>query len=74
MQADLEEVKTLLIKEREAPKKATEALLIKECEAAEQEDEQVLVVQEVPIIDHEMVTKLTAENEQLKVSSHGCSF
>ncbi|KAH9650533.1 Myosin2 [Citrus sinensis] len=66
MQQQFEETKTLLIKEREAAKKTTEALLIMEREAAEKEAVQVPVIREVPVIDHEMVNKLTAENEELK--------
>lgn len=69
MQQQFEETKTLLIKEREAAKKTTEALLIMEREAAEKEAVQVPVIREVPVIDHEMVNKLTAENEELKVGS-----
>ncbi|KAH9681458.1 Myosin2 [Citrus sinensis] len=66
MQQQFEETKTLLIKEREAAKKTTEALLIMEREAAEKEAVQVPVIREVPVIDHVMVNKLTAENEELK--------
>ncbi|KAG4131256.1 hypothetical protein ERO13_D09G195300v2 [Gossypium hirsutum] len=51
MQLELEETKELLIKEREAAKKIAE---------------QVPAVQEIPVIDDELVNKLTAENEQLK--------
>lgn len=69
MQQQFEETKTLLIKEREAAKKTTEALLIMEREAAEKEAVQVPVIREVPVIDHVMVNKLTAENEELKVGS-----
>lgn len=70
LQQQFQETKTLLIKEREAAKKAAEALLIMEREAAEKEAVQIPVIQEVPVIDHEMVNKLTAENEELKVGSH----
>ncbi|KAK8338072.1 hypothetical protein V6Z12_A09G226900 [Gossypium hirsutum] len=51
MQLELEKTKELLIKEREAAKKIAE---------------QVPAVQEIPVIDDELVNKLTAENEQLK--------
>ncbi|KAK1591991.1 hypothetical protein Q3G72_017291 [Acer saccharum] len=44
----------------------TKALLIKEQEAAKRVAEQVPVVQEVPVIDQDMMNKLTAENQQLK--------
>jgi myosin-5 len=52
MQLELQESKALLIKEREAAKKAAE---------------QFPITQEVPVIDNELVNKLTAENEMLKV-------
>ncbi|XWS13545.1 hypothetical protein CRYUN_Cryun36dG0045800 [Craigia yunnanensis] len=44
----------------------TKELLIKEREAAKNIAEQVPVIQEVPVIDDELMNKLTAENEQLK--------
>ncbi|XVF38109.1 hypothetical protein REPUB_Repub20aG0070100 [Reevesia pubescens] len=44
----------------------TKELLIKECEAAKNICEQVPVIQGVPIMDDELMNKLTAENEQLK--------
>ncbi|KAI3459593.1 hypothetical protein Pfo_016256 [Paulownia fortunei] len=44
----------------------TKEQLTKELEAAKKIAEQVPVVQEVPVIDHELVDKLTAENEKLK--------
>nr|KJB37743.1 hypothetical protein B456_006G218700 [Gossypium raimondii]KJB37744.1 hypothetical protein B456_006G218700 [Gossypium raimondii] len=56
MQLELEETKELLIKEREAAKKIAE---------------QVPAVQEIPVIDDELVNKLTAENEQLKILDMG---
>jgi myosin-5 len=40
---------------------------MKELEVAKTTAEQVPVVFEVPVIDHEMFNKLTAENEELKV-------
>ncbi|XP_052874487.1 myosin-6-like [Gossypium arboreum] len=46
--------------------KKKEKLLIKEREAAKKIAEQVPAVQEIPVIDDELVNKLTAENEQLK--------
>jgi hypothetical protein len=45
----------------------SKALLIKECEAAKKAAEQFPITQEVPVIDNELVNKLTAENEMLKV-------
>lgn len=59
MQLEFQETKELLIKEREAAKKV---------------EEQVPVVQEVKVVDHEIMNKLTAENEQLKVPSNLCCF
>ncbi|XVF29233.1 hypothetical protein REPUB_Repub15cG0103400 [Reevesia pubescens] len=44
----------------------TKELLIKEREAAKNIAEQVPVIQEVPVINDELMNKLTAENEQLK--------
>lgn len=46
----------------------TKPLTIKEGEAAMTRAEQAPVPQEVPVVGHEMVNKLTAENEQLKVN------
>lgn len=45
----------------------TKAMLIKEREAAKETVEQVPFIKEVPVIDHEMMNKLAAENEKLKV-------
>ncbi|XVE84815.1 hypothetical protein DITRI_Ditri17bG0043100 [Diplodiscus trichospermus] len=44
----------------------TKELLIKECEAAKNSAEQVPVFQEVPVVDDELMSRLTADNEQLK--------
>lgn len=46
--------------------KETKELLVKEREAAKKVVEQIPVIQEVSVIDHGMVDKLTAENEKLK--------
>ncbi|XP_071937819.1 myosin-6-like [Coffea arabica] len=51
MQHKFNETKEMLKKERETAKKAAE---------------QVPVIQEVPVIDHELMNKITAENEKLK--------
>ncbi|KAJ4722846.1 Myosin [Melia azedarach] len=100
MEHQLQETKTLLIKEREAAKKAADEAAKKAAdeaakkaadeaakkaadeaakkaaleakkkaadEAAKKAAEQVPIIQEVPVIDNEIVNKLTAENEQLKV-------
>lgn len=48
--------------------KETKEQLMEELEAAKKVALQVPVLQEVPFIDHELVDKLTAENEKLKVS------
>lgn len=42
-------------------------MLEKEREAAKRTIEKVPVIQEVPVIDNEMLEKLTSENEKLKV-------
>lgn len=48
--------------------KETKDMLLKEREAAKTAAEQVPVIQEIPVVDHEMMDKLNAENEKLKVS------
>lgn len=59
LKADLEEMRTQF--------QETKALLIEEREAAKKIVEQVPVIQEVPVVDNELINKLTTENEQLKV-------
>ncbi|PON36100.1 Myosin head motor domain containing protein [Parasponia andersonii] len=73
MRADIEEAKTQenaklqsALQEMQLQFKETKVLLFKEREAAKMAAEQTLVIQEVPVIDHEMISKLTTENEQLK--------
>lgn len=56
LQLEFEETKELLIKEREASKNIAEKVVIKE----------------VPVVDDELMNKLTAENEQLKVLFDMC--
>ncbi|XP_038902014.1 myosin-6-like isoform X2 [Benincasa hispida] len=58
LKADLEEMRTQF--------QETRALLNEEREAAKKVVEQVPVIQEVPVVDHELINKLTTENEQLK--------
>jgi len=48
--------------------KETKLLLQKEREAAKREVERAPVIQEVPVVDHALLEKLTSENEKLKVS------
>jgi myosin-5 len=74
MQADLEESKTqenaklrTTLQEMQLEFQESKALLIKERESIKKEAEQVPTIQEVPVIDNELVNKLTAENEMLKV-------
>ncbi|KAB1219396.1 Myosin-14 [Morella rubra] len=73
MRADLEESKTQenaklqsALEETQLQFQEIKALLIKEHVAAREAVERVPIVQEVLVIDHEMVNKLTAENEHLK--------
>ncbi|KAF2285577.1 hypothetical protein GH714_005606 [Hevea brasiliensis] len=73
MRADLEEAKTQenaklhsALQEMQLEFQETKAQLIKECEAAKKETGQVPITQEVSVVDHELVNKLTAENEMLK--------
>ncbi|XP_068325903.1 myosin-8-like [Pyrus communis] len=68
MQLEFQETKSLLMKEREAAATASEEAE-KAAEAAAIVAEQVPVVQEVSVVDQEIVNKLTAENEQLKVKA-----
>lgn len=73
-QADIEEAKTQenaklqnALQEMQVQFQETKEMLIKERENAKKADEKVPIIQEVPAIDHEMMNKLTAENEKLKV-------
>ncbi|KAG8658490.1 hypothetical protein MANES_03G155500v8 [Manihot esculenta] len=73
MRADLEEAKTQesaklhsALQEMQLEFQETKALLIKECEAAKKESGKVPITKEVSVVDHELVNKLTAENEMLK--------
>ncbi|CAI0436645.1 unnamed protein product [Linum tenue] len=75
IRADLEEAKTQEIgklqsalKELQLEFQETKDKLTKECEAAKKEAERVPEVQEVPVVDHELVNKLTEENETLKTN------
>lgn len=74
MQSDIEEAKTQenaklrsALQEMQQQFQETKALLAEEREAAKKVVEQAPIIQEVPVIDHEIINKLTAENEQLKV-------
>ena len=73
-QADIEEAKTQenaklqnALQDMQVQFQETKEMLIKERENAKKADEKVPIIQEVPAIDHEMMNKLTAENEKLKV-------
>uniref|UniRef100_F6HS30 Myosin-6 n=1 Tax=Vitis vinifera TaxID=29760 RepID=F6HS30_VITVI len=73
MRADIEEAKTQenaklqnALQEMQVQFQETKEMLIKERENAKKADEKVPIIQEVPAIDHEMMNKLTAENEKLK--------
>ncbi|KAJ6912075.1 myosin-6-like isoform X2 [Populus alba x Populus x berolinensis] len=73
MRADLEESKTqenaklrTALQEMQLEFQESKALLIKERESIKKEAEQVPTILEVPVIDNELVNKLTAENEMLK--------
>nr|CAN75609.1 hypothetical protein VITISV_002943 [Vitis vinifera] len=72
-EADIEEAKTQenaklqnALQEMQVQFQETKEMLIKERENAKKADEKVPIIQEVPAIDHEMMNKLTAENEKLK--------
>ncbi|CAN1278923.1 XI-2 [Linum perenne] len=69
IRADIEEAKTQEIRKLQASLKelqGSKGQLIMECETAKQVSEQVPVVQEIRVADHEIVNKITAENETLK--------
>ncbi|KAL1550095.1 myosin-6-like [Salvia divinorum] len=73
MRTDLEEAKTqentklqTALKELQLQFKETKDMLLKEKEVSKRAAEQVPVIQEIPVIDHEMMDKLSAENEELK--------
>ncbi|XP_024005209.1 myosin-14 isoform X2 [Eutrema salsugineum] len=73
MRMDMEESKTqenaklrLSLEEMQLQFKETKALLLQEKEAAKKTAEIVPVLQEVPVVDTELVEKLTSENEKLK--------
>ncbi|CAN1144752.1 XI-2 [Linum perenne] len=81
IRADIEEAKTQEIRKLQASLKelqGSKGQLIMECETAKQVSEQVPVLREVPVAsqvpvvqeirvaDHEIVNKITAENETLK--------
>ncbi|RVW38698.1 Myosin-6 [Vitis vinifera] len=72
-EADIEEAKTQenaklqnALQDMQVQFQETKEMLIKERENAKKADEKVPIIQEVPAIDHEMMNKLTAENEKLK--------
>ncbi|KAH0869000.1 hypothetical protein HID58_076022 [Brassica napus] len=73
MRTDLEEAKKQesakaqsSLEELELRCKETEALLIKEREAAKKVSEIAPVIKEVPVVDNELMEKITSENEKLK--------
>ncbi|KAL0737075.1 hypothetical protein Bca4012_013285 [Brassica carinata] len=73
MRTDLEEAKKQesakaqsSLEELELRCKETEALLIKEREAAKKVSEIAPIIKEVPVVDNELMEKITNENEKLK--------
>nr|XP_043608982.1 myosin-6 [Erigeron canadensis] len=73
MRADLEEAKTQenaklqsALQDMKLQFKETKELLIKERETAKKVVESVPVIQEVPVVDHELTNRLASENEKLK--------
>lgn len=74
LQTDLEEAKKqenakyeASLEEIQNKFKETEALLIQEREAAKEVSEVLPIIKEVPVVDQELMEKLTNENETLKV-------
>lgn len=55
------------LQEMQVQFKETKVMFEKECEAARRAEEKVPIIQEVPVVDHVMMEKLTNENEKLKV-------
>lgn len=81
LQADLEEAKTQenaklqsALQQMQLQFKETKETLMKECEAAKMAAEQIPVIQEVPVVDHSLMDKITAENEKLKVKRLDAGF
>ncbi|XP_027367065.1 myosin-6-like [Abrus precatorius] len=73
LRIDMEEAKTQeneklqsALQEMQLQFKETKLLLQKEREAAKREAERAPVIQEVPVVDHALLEKLTGENEKLK--------
>ncbi|KAL6217644.1 hypothetical protein ACLB2K_010861 [Fragaria x ananassa] len=73
MRADLEEAKTQeneklksALQEMQVQFKETKVMFEKERETARRAEEKVPIIQEVPVVDHVMMEKLTNENEKLK--------
>ncbi|XP_057964092.1 myosin-6-like [Malania oleifera] len=73
MRADMEEAKTQentklqsALQEMQVQFKETKLMLMKERETAKRAAEQAPIIQEVPVVDHSIVDKITAENEKLK--------
>ncbi|CAN4102059.1 unnamed protein product [Withania somnifera] len=73
MRADMEEAKTQenaklhsALQEVQLQFKETKEMLVKERETAKRAAEKIPILQEVPVVDHEMMDKLTVENEKLK--------
>ncbi|KAF7152397.1 hypothetical protein RHSIM_Rhsim01G0259100 [Rhododendron simsii] len=73
MRADVEEAKTQenaklqsALQEMQLQFKETKETLMKEREASKKAAEKIPVIQEVPVVDHSLMDKITAENEKLK--------
>lgn len=73
MRMDMEEVKTqentklqTALQEMQLQFRDAKEMLKKEQELVKKAAEQAPVIQEVPVIDHELMNKLTSENEKLK--------
>ncbi|XP_047269392.1 myosin-6 isoform X1 [Capsicum annuum] len=73
MRADMEEAKTQenaklqsALQEVQLQFKETKEMLVKERENAKMAAEKIPIIQEVPVVDHEMMNKLSVENEKLK--------
>ncbi|KAL3517759.1 hypothetical protein ACH5RR_020348 [Cinchona calisaya] len=73
MRVDIEEAKSqenaklqAALQDTQLQFQETNEMLKKEQEAAKKEAEQIPVIQEIPVVDHELMSKITDENEKLK--------
>ncbi|XP_019424641.1 PREDICTED: myosin-6-like [Lupinus angustifolius] len=66
LRVDMEEARKLENKRLQSALEETKILLEKEREATKKAEERVTVIQEIPVVDHALLEKLSSENEKLK--------